>query len=102
MVMTGKQRCLAAIKGGPVDRVPVFPLLMAFAARRLGVSYRQYAAGGGTLADVLQATPEECSRKARACVRIAGGRPYMLSAGCEIPAEVSDEVFEAFCRSVAL
>ncbi len=50
--------------------------------------------------DVLQATPEECSRKARACVRIAGGGPYMLSAGCEIPAEVSDKVFEAFCRSV--
>ena len=27
----------------------------------------------------------------------AGGARYMLSAGCEVPAETPDEVFEAFC-----
>ena len=49
--MTGKGRCLAAIHGRPVDRVPVFPLLMFLAADRLGISYRRYATDGVALAE---------------------------------------------------
>ena len=49
--------------------------------------------------DVLQATPDECSRKALSCIRKAQDSRYMLSAGCEIPAETPDEVFDAFCRA---
>ncbi len=49
--MNSRERCLAALNGEPVDRVPVFPLLMAFAASRLGVTYRQYATSGHTLAE---------------------------------------------------
>jgi MtaA/CmuA family methyltransferase len=53
------------------------------------------------VADVLQASPEECAAKARRCIQTsrsskASGR-YMLSAGCEIPAETPDETFRAFC-----
>ena len=48
--MTSKERCLAAINGQPVDRTPVFPLLMFLAADRLGVSYKEFAANGGTMA----------------------------------------------------
>ena len=49
--MNGKERCLAAISGKPVDRVPVFPLLMFFAQKRLGISYREFAGNGRSLAD---------------------------------------------------
>ena len=52
------------------------------------------------VADMLQASPEECGRRARACVERAKGLPFMLSAGCEIPAGVSDAVFQAFCDAV--
>jgi len=31
------------------------------------------------------------------CIETARGHPYMLSAGCEVPAGVTDEVFAAFC-----
>ena len=48
--MTSKERCLAAINGQPVDRTPVFPLLMFLAADRLGVSYKEFAANGSTMA----------------------------------------------------
>jgi MtaA/CmuA family methyltransferase len=51
MEMTSKQRCLAAIARQPVDRVPVFPLLMFLAADRLGISYRRYATDGSALAE---------------------------------------------------
>jgi len=34
-----------------VDRVPVFPLLMSFSADRVGVSYRQFAADGHSMAE---------------------------------------------------
>jgi len=49
--MTGKERCLAVIHGLPVDRVPLFPLLMFFAADRLGISFRQYAGSGSAMAE---------------------------------------------------
>jgi MtaA/CmuA family methyltransferase len=49
--MTGKERCLAAIHGRPVDRIPVFPLLMFLAADRLGISYRRYAGNGSAMAE---------------------------------------------------
>jgi uroporphyrinogen-III decarboxylase len=49
--MNGRQRCLAALRGEPVDRTPVFPLLMFLAADRLGISYRRYATDGSALAE---------------------------------------------------
>lgn len=49
--MNSKQRSLAAIQGEPVDRTPVFPLIMFLAADRLGKPYRAYATDGSVLAD---------------------------------------------------
>ena len=49
--MNSKERCLSAIQGAPVDRVPVFPLLMHFAQQRLGISYREFATHGRLLAE---------------------------------------------------
>jgi len=51
------------------------------------------------VADLFQATPEHCRKQALECIATARGHPYMLSAGCEVPAGVSDEVFEAFCSA---
>lgn len=42
---------MAAIRGEAVDRTPVFPLLMFFAQRRLGVSYREFATNGSVMAE---------------------------------------------------
>ena len=49
--MNSRERCIAAIKGEPIDRVPVFPLLMFFAQNRHGISYREFATNGRALAD---------------------------------------------------
>ncbi|HSW45970.1 MAG TPA: uroporphyrinogen decarboxylase family protein [Phycisphaerae bacterium] len=49
--------------------------------------------------DMLQSTPDRCRQRALECIHIAAGRPYMLSAGCEVPAGVSDETFRAFCET---
>jgi MtaA/CmuA family methyltransferase len=50
------------------------------------------------VADLLQSTAEECGRKARECMKTAQSSSYMLSAGCEIPAAVTNDVFRAFCQ----
>jgi MtaA/CmuA family methyltransferase len=49
--------------------------------------------------DMLQVSAEQCSKAALRCLQIAQGSRYMLSAGCEVPAEVTDEVFRAFCHA---
>ncbi|HSR32093.1 MAG TPA: uroporphyrinogen decarboxylase family protein, partial [Anaerolineae bacterium] len=46
---------------------------------------------------IMRATPEQCRKQAHECIAMAEGTRYMLSAGCEIPAETPDEVFRAFC-----
>lgn len=46
---------------------------------------------------MMQASPEQCAARARECIATAQETRYMLSAGCEVPAETSDEVFRAFC-----
>jgi MtaA/CmuA family methyltransferase len=50
--------------------------------------------------DLLNSTPEKAAAKGRELIRRAEGLPFMLSAGCEIPAAVSDEVYFAFADSV--
>ena len=50
--------------------------------------------------DLLNATPEAANEKGRALIIRAEGLPYMLGAGCEIPAAVPDEVYFAFADSV--
>ena len=50
--------------------------------------------------DLLNSTPEKAAAKGRALIQRAKGLPFMLSAGCEIPAAVPDEVYFAFADSV--
>lgn len=49
------------------------------------------------VAHVMQAGPSQCEAMAHKCIGVARGTNYMLSAGCEIPAETPDDVFRAFC-----
>jgi hypothetical protein len=51
--------------------------------------------------DMLQATPASCAQSALNCLQTARGSAYMLSAGGEVPAGVTDDVFEAFCQAPA-
>jgi MtaA/CmuA family methyltransferase len=48
---------------------------------------------------LLDFTPGQCREACNDLIRQAGNRKYVLSAGCEIPANVSDEVFAAFCEA---
>ena len=48
--MTSKQRFLRVLDGEPVDRIPVFPLLMGFSAKQAGFDYRRFASDGKALA----------------------------------------------------
>ena len=54
------------------------------------------------VADLLQATPEQCRQRSIECINKANNNRYMLSPGCEVPKDVSDETFTAFCESVLM
>jgi uroporphyrinogen decarboxylase len=51
--MTGLQRTRAAIRGAPVDRPPVFPILIAPACQLTGVRQRDYNLDPAVMADTL-------------------------------------------------
>jgi MtaA/CmuA family methyltransferase len=67
-----------------------------------GAAHVAYKGNLDPVADMLQATPEECQRRTLECLRLAEGTRYMLSAGCEVPAGASDEVLAAFCGAAGL
>jgi MtaA/CmuA family methyltransferase len=49
--MNSRERVLAHIAGRPVDRLPLMPITMQFAADAIGVPYRQYATDHRTLVE---------------------------------------------------
>jgi MtaA/CmuA family methyltransferase len=49
--MNGRERVLAALDDRPVDRRPLMPITMMFAADRIGVSYREYVTDHRALAE---------------------------------------------------
>lgn len=56
--MNGFERVTAMLQGDPVDRLPLMPITMMFAADQLGVSYGQYARDHRTLVDAQLLTAE--------------------------------------------
>jgi MtaA/CmuA family methyltransferase len=52
------------------------------------------------VSDILQSTPENCMKKAKKCIERMQGYSYMLSPGCEVPVNTTDEVMMAFCNAV--
>jgi hypothetical protein len=58
--MTGLERTRAAIRGQPVDRVPVFPILLAAACELTGVRQGDYNLDPSIMADTLLRAREMC------------------------------------------
>jgi len=58
--MTGLERTRAAIRGQPVDRIPVFPILLAPACELTGVRQRDYNLNPSIMADTLLRAREMC------------------------------------------
>ncbi len=56
--MNGRERILALLDGQPVDRTPLMPITMMFAADHAGVSYREYAGDHRVLVGAQIATAE--------------------------------------------
>ncbi len=52
--------------------------------------------------DLMNAKPEQAAAKGRELIEKTKGAQFMLSAGCEIPAAVTDEVYFAFADSVRM
>jgi MtaA/CmuA family methyltransferase len=48
---------------------------------------------------IMRATPGRCCELAHDCMALCAENRYMLSAGCDVPAETPDEVFGAFCNA---
>jgi len=51
--------------------------------------------------DLMNASPEAAAATGRRLIERAKGLPFMLSAGCEIPAATPDETYFAFADSVS-
>jgi len=58
--MTGLERTRASIRGQPVDRIPVFPILIAPACELTGVRQRDYNLDPNIMADTLLRAREMC------------------------------------------
>jgi MtaA/CmuA family methyltransferase len=69
------------------------------ACRAYGRAGKCFKGNLDPVAEMMQSTPEKCQARCMELMRQAQGLPYMLSAGCEIPAATSDEVFRAFCEA---
>jgi len=78
-----------------VDHLVEFSL----AVENYGKAKKAFKGNIDPVSGMLFSSPEECRKKALKCIGKAQGTRYMLSAGCEVPAAVTDEVFKAFCEA---
>jgi uroporphyrinogen decarboxylase len=58
--VTGLERTRASIRGEPVDRIPVFPILLAPACQLTGVQQRDYNLDSSVMADTLLRARRMC------------------------------------------
>jgi MtaA/CmuA family methyltransferase len=56
--MNSRERVLAVLNGGPVDRLPLMPITMMFAADQIGVRYGRYALDHRVLVEAQICTAE--------------------------------------------
>ncbi len=57
--MNSRERVIAAMEGRPVDRLPLMPITMMFAARQTGARYREYVTDYRVLAEAQMRTAEK-------------------------------------------
>jgi MtaA/CmuA family methyltransferase len=97
------QHLLHDIAGSGADLMNVDHMVDLSAARDAYVSVGAAIKGNlDPVADLLQATPERCRERSLECMKITGGSRYLLSPGCEVPADTPDEVLRAFCSAPEL
>ena len=78
--MDDLERIRAHVAGRPVDRLPVQPLIMQFAARQAGIHYNDYVTDARRLAEAQMRMADDfgidclmtCSDPARELIDIAG------------------------------
>jgi len=56
--MTGRERILNVLAGKPADQIPNMPITMMFAAKTLGISYREYVTDYRKLVEAQTVTAE--------------------------------------------
>jgi len=91
MPMNGRERFLAMLGGQPVDRLPLMPITMLFAADQIGAAYGRYALDCRVLVEAQLRTAEAFgfdhvsaiteTREARDCgaaVRYFENQPYAI------------------------
>jgi len=101
--MNSRERFFAFLDGRPVDRLPVMPITMMFAADRIGVPYGRYALDHRVLAEAQIHTAQEFSfdhvsaitetREARDCgaaIRYFDDQPYAMDESRARLADKSD------------
>ncbi len=99
--MNGLQRCLAAVRGEPADRTPVFPLLMFLAAERAGLSYRRYATDGKALAEAQLAARERFGLDAITACSDAFRLAADLGAQVNYPEQATPHAVEPLVRTAS-
>ncbi len=99
--MTGLERCLAALRGEPADRTPLFPLLMFLAADRAGISYRRYATDGRALAEAQLAVRQRFGLDAVTACSDAFRLTADLGARMSYPEQATPHAGEPLVRSAA-
>jgi MtaA/CmuA family methyltransferase len=93
---------LADMVGSGADLFNVDHLVDLEAARTIyQPAGKCYKGNLNPVAGMLQASPASCEQSALDCLQTARGSAYILSAGCEVPAGVADDVFAAFCQAPA-
>jgi len=95
--MNGRERVLAMMDGGPVDRAPLMPITMMFAADHVGVKYGKYASDYRVLADAQIQTAEAYDFDYVSCI----SDPAREATDCGARVELFDDQPPAIVESDA-
>jgi MtaA/CmuA family methyltransferase len=85
--VNGRERVLAMLEGRPVDRLPLMPITMMFAADQIGVRYRDYAQRHEVLVEAQVRTAEAFGFDYVSCI----SDPVRETADCGAAVIVPDD-----------
>jgi len=96
--MNGRERVLAHLDGRPVDRLPLMPITMQFAADVIGVKYLRYVTDHRTLVEAQLRTVEQYDFDYVSCI----SDPAREAADCGADIALFDDQPPAFKEERAL
>jgi len=96
--MNSRERVFAHLDGRPVDRLPLMPITMQFAADVIGVKYLQYVTDGRTLVEAQLRTVEKYGFDYVSCI----SDPAREAADCGSDIALFDDQPPAFKEERAL